>query len=576
MNPVLRRASSRVRSLVLPSLLILTGSPFVRAADGEWTTAADGVWSDVGTGHWANGLVADGAGHTADFASVDINRTVTVRLGYPRMIGNLVFGDTRPLKAAGWVVSDGGNRQNTLTLAGPTPTITVDANGDVATTVTIAAVIAGDGGLIKDGKGDAATSVLVLRAANTYAGGTSVRTGTLVVANDSALGRGAVEVAPGARLLFQEGASVGNTIHLGGGDALHNPVGNHTLAGLVNLRADASVSVESGRLIFAGGLNTGGRTLTVATRGGGVVELAGAINGGGCVTKGASDGRLVIAGDNRSAYSGTTTLQRGVLDVGHDGALGRGPLVLAVVNDAPGAIRAGGPAAREIVNAVRIVGGNVRSRYVFGSAGAAFNGDIAFTGTADVELADSIVRGFVVHNRTRFDAGFFGKGGLLLESGDGTLVLNGINTYTGETTIDAGTLLVNDSLSISSEVTVNRGGRLGGLGSVGDVAFRAGAALACEVADVTQAGGLAATRITGDGLGGFTVYLTGEAAGFDPRSDYRWTVLTCGNGDDIRLENIALDASGFGPKTTGAFRLSRDANSLYIDHIGAGDDASSR
>jgi autotransporter-associated beta strand protein len=53
------------------------------------------------------------------------------------------------------------------------------------------------------------------------------------------------------------------------------------------------------------------------------------------------------------------------------------------------------------------------------------------------------------------------------KTGAGTQILSGTSTYTGATTIDAGTLLVNGTLDTpTSAVTVNRGGTLGGTGTI--------------------------------------------------------------------------------------------------------------
>ena len=51
-----------------------------------------------------------------------------------------------------------------------------------------------------------------------------------------------------------------------------------------------------------------------------------------------------------------------------------------------------------------------------------------------------------------------GTGGALVKTGTGMLTLSGINTYTGTTMVDAGTLVVNGSIAASSGVTVNNGG----------------------------------------------------------------------------------------------------------------------
>ena len=51
----------------------------------------------------------------------------------------------------------------------------------------------------------------------------------------------------------------------------------------------------------------------------------------------------------------------------------------------------------------------------------------------------------------------------VVKSNNGTLSLNGNDTYTGTTTINGGTLLVNGSHSSSGVYTVNAG-TLGGIG----------------------------------------------------------------------------------------------------------------
>jgi autotransporter-associated beta strand protein len=61
-----------------------------------------------------------------------------------------------------------------------------------------------------------------------------------------------------------------------------------------------------------------------------------------------------------------------------------------------------------------------------------------------------------------------GAGGTLEKTGGGTLVLSANNTYTGATTVSAGTLLVNGNQSAAvGAVTVDLGATLGGSGTIG-------------------------------------------------------------------------------------------------------------
>ena len=71
-----------------------------------------------------------------------------------------------------------------------------------------------------------------------------------------------------------------------------------------------------------------------------------------------------------------------------------------------------------------------------------------------------------------------GTGGSLVKTGSGTLTLSGINSYTGSTTVNAGTLIVDGSIAPSSLTTVNSGGTLGGTGTVGNTQINSGGVFA--------------------------------------------------------------------------------------------------
>ena len=162
----------RFNSLALAVVLALAGSaPAVRAASGTWTNKTGSLWS-VAT-NWLSGTVADGSGNTADFSTIDITSGVTVNVDTARTIGNMIFGDTTISSAASWTLS---NTTNALTLAGTTPTITVNTLG-AASQLILQVRLAGSSGMTFTGTGIATMQNI----AATYTGDTVISGGRFKV-----------------------------------------------------------------------------------------------------------------------------------------------------------------------------------------------------------------------------------------------------------------------------------------------------------------------------------------------------------------------------------------------------------
>ncbi|HEY7663358.1 MAG TPA: autotransporter domain-containing protein [Xanthobacteraceae bacterium] len=70
-----------------------------------------------------------------------------------------------------------------------------------------------------------------------------------------------------------------------------------------------------------------------------------------------------------------------------------------------------------------------------------------------------------------------GTGGALVKVGSGTLILSGVNTYSGATTLNEGALIVNGSIAASSGLDVNAGTLLGGTGTLPTTRINAGGVL---------------------------------------------------------------------------------------------------
>jgi len=155
------------------------------------------------------------------------------------------------------------------------------------------AVIGGTGLVVKNGSG-----TLILSGANTYEGGTTLNTGTLTIGNASGAGTGAITQANGSSLL-----RISTTGTLSNAMSIYNVAATEsaTLSGTITVH-NATFDVETGD------------TLT----------LSGGVGGTGGVTKNGT-GTLVLSGSN--TYTGTTTVNAGILEAANANALGANAVV---------------------------------------------------------------------------------------------------------------------------------------------------------------------------------------------------------------------------------------------------------
>jgi autotransporter-associated beta strand protein len=182
------------------------------------------------------------------------------------------------------------------------------------------------------------------------------------------------------------------------------------------LMATADITLEANRGIALGPF-TGSGSGTIQVDAGYTVDYAGIIadNDGGTddfYLTGA--GTLILSGEN--TYSGVTTITDATLQIGHGGTSGSINESSAIVDD----------------------------------------GTLAFNRT------DTVTQG------THFNSVISGTGAVD-QNGSGTVVLNGVNTYSGATTLNAGTLLVNNTTGSgtgSGAATVNNTATLGGNGTI--------------------------------------------------------------------------------------------------------------
>jgi fibronectin-binding autotransporter adhesin len=282
----------------------------------------------------------------------------------------------------------------------------------------VSGVVSGDYALTKAGSG-----TLTFSAANTYTGGTTLSNGWLAMTSTATFGSGGVTLS-------------GGTLATMTANAWHYISGNVTVSGGINATVCRAASGAS-------------------------LELDGSLLGSGTLSVRGGSGSLGLKGDN-SDFSGT------IIDYSTSTT---GQIRLFDANS-------GSAKARFILNSdnsqvLTLVAGTF---YLGDLSGAATGATLRNYGVANT-FATFVIGGAGV---TSTYAGhiYDVSGGTsstipvaITKVGNGTWTLSGTSAYTGGTSIEAGALLVNGSLTSAVNVI---GGVLGGSGSVaGDVSVGA-------------------------------------------------------------------------------------------------------
>ncbi len=318
--------------------------------------------------------------------------------------------------------------------------------------LTYNGIVSGSGSLGNVGSGPfstPSTGVLTLTGANTYAGGTYLNGGTLQVTNATLSGGATVSSSIGTGTLFMFGGTLQAAADL-------------TLANPVTIRSGGGTIDSGGHALTLTGAITDGATpglLTFASTGGGMT---------------------VLAGNNTSTSGAAVT---GTVALAAANALGAGPLQVTGTVDLAGFDQA--------VTTLTGSGTVLNTGRFDGAPGTiSANTLTAQSGTFSGALTD----GQATVNGLPF-AGTLG----LTKSSDGTatggtLVLAGTSTYTGATTVAAGTLQAGSTAALSpaSPVTVAAGATLDIAGFTSEVGSLAGAG---TVIDSGAAGTLTTGRL---------------------------------------------------------------------------------
>ena len=378
--------------------------------------------------------------------------------------GTLALGNVNALQNSTLNTGSSGSQVVTLTVAGTntynlgglagSDDLSLGANsisvGSNNADTTFSAVISSTGGgFSKTGSG-----TLILSGANTYTGITTINSGTLQLGAGSTTGQisASGDIVNNANLVFNRSNSFsfagnmsgsGNTTISSGTLRLNGTANTDRLSGTILINGgtlnyqtandhqianSANLSVSSGAVDFAAreelinSLSISGGTITI---GSGTLTLNAASSfTGGVTTISGTAGRIITAG--------TTTLGSATLDYSHASSNNSKALVL---------------------------GGNIA---VNNSATA--NLTNSSVGIARLDLNDAS-RTFTVGDNANMTIGWLVTSnavasGALVKAGNGTLTLSNTNTYTGGTSINAGTLTLGhatNTLADSAAVIVSGG-----------------------------------------------------------------------------------------------------------------------
>lgn len=327
--------------------------------------------------------------------------------------------------------------------ANPGQSVIIVGDGTLAgagITATISAALAGNTQLVKADLG-----TLILSGANSYTGGTAINGGVLQIANDGNLGQA------GTALSFN-GGTLRNT------------------AAIVTARAVT--------------LNAGGGTFDTQAD----LTLSSLVTGAGALTK-TGTAILTLSSDNN--YAGGTTISAGTLQLGTGvGGSAAGSITGNVLNNGTlafnrsndylfaGTITGSGAVTQIGTGTTTLTADNTYSGGTTISAGALQLGNGGTTGSITGDVVNDSVLIFNRSNEYTF-AGVISGTGDVTKRGTGTTILTGTNTYAGETTVEAGTLLVNgDQSGATGDTNVDSGATLGGIGIIGgDVTIANGGTL---------------------------------------------------------------------------------------------------
>lgn len=325
-------------------------------------------------------------------------------------------------------------------------------------------VVSGSGFLAQSGSG-----IVVLSADHTYTGGTTINSGGLKLGNGGPTGSILGNIVNNGVLLFDRNdRTTYDGVVSGNGELVQ--IGPGTLVLTENQSYTGGTLIEAGTLQLGNGGTSGSVIGDILNDSALVFDRSdqftydGLIGGSGSVAQ-EGDGTLVLTGDH--AYTGGTTINAGILQLGNGGSSGsvRGNVInnTALVFNHSSLIGYNG-----VISGPGAVALSGTGTLVLG-ADQLYTGETSIDkgtlqlgngGTSGSVLGNIGNDGTLVFNRSdvyRYD-GVVSGSGALIQDGAGTLVLSADHTYTGGTTVHTGILQLGNggaSGSVRGDITNN-------------------------------------------------------------------------------------------------------------------------
>ena len=486
-NPVAFAGNASFDTATANTNLTFNGSATIlgatRTITVSSTTSLVNYAGSIGDGGDSLGFTKAGLGTLILGGSNTYSGTTTLSAGTLRLDNADAFAGGGDVSFTGGTLQYTGS--NTVDYASrfrsSTSSIRIDTNGQTVTwNGSVDAT--NEGGLTKSGSG-----TLTLAANNSYTGVTTVSGGTLQVGNGGTTGSitGNVTLSNASGLVFNRSDSLtysgsitgtgsimklgAGTLSLSGSNSVAATIAGGTLSITGVNAVPGPITLDGGTLVNATGGQSFGKGVPAFTvgPGGGAIRSdfrldSGSVISGtsptalltyGPTTTGSTGILLVISGNN--TYAASTKVEAGMsIVVDNNNAFGTGALELAGA-----AIRSRSGPPRSLANAVTF-SGNTEFFGAVSDPNLTFTGSASLAGgTRTFQVNNVITSGTSAGQPGVIFAGVIGDGGNgfgITKTGAGVLALGEANTYTGPTTLSAGTIqlqhqaaLQNSTLALS-------------------------------------------------------------------------------------------------------------------------------